>query len=171
MAVTVVETVLLSVHAGRLAFRVLRRRLPRGTHPDELARRLAGFGPDDGGLLHSTSWRFDGGVVVLTYAALPDPTPAGATPVDLARPTPYPVDPLAPGRVHLTVHDIAVHACRHLAFLRRTDPLVASGAVGGADQHGADGQPELWDAIDPYEPALAGALPAGRAPGGTTVLT
>jgi hypothetical protein len=163
MAVTVVETVLLSVNpAGRLAFRVLARRLPRGTHPDALARRLAGLGPDDGGLLHSTSWRFDAGNVVLTYAALPDPTPEGATPLDLARPTPYPVDPLAPGRVHLTAHDIAVHACRHLSYLRRTDPLVASAAHGRA---------ELWEAIDPYEPGLAGALSAGRASWGTTVLT
>jgi hypothetical protein len=169
MAITVVETVLLSVNANRLAFRVLRRRLPRGTHPDELARRLAGLGPDDGGLLHSTSWRFDG-AVVLTYAALPDPTPEGATPLDLARPTPYPVDPLAPGRIHLTAHDIAVHACRHLSFLRRTDPLVASAAIGGADHHGADGQPELWNAIDPYEPGLAGAL-GGPGSWGTTVLT
>jgi len=160
MAVTVVETVLFSVQAGRLAFRVRRKRLSGGDHPDALARRLAGLdrASDRAGLLHSTSWRFEGGVVVLTYAAVPDPTPIGASPLDPERGAPYPMDPLAPGAVRLTPHDVAGHAGRHLSYLRRTDPLVA---------RAADGQVELWDAIGRYEPALAGAL--GGAP--ITVLT
>jgi len=156
MAVTVVETVLFSVQAGRPAFRVRRQRLARGVHPDALARRLAGL--NDAGLLHSTSWRFEGGAVVLTYAAVPDPTPIGATPLDPERGAPYPMDPLAPGAVRLTAHDVAVHALRHLSYLRRSDPLVA---------RGIHGQAELWEAIGRYEPALAGAL--GGVP--ITVLT
>jgi hypothetical protein len=110
------------------------------------------------GLLHSTSWRFEGGAVVLTYAAVPDPSPGGATPLDPERGVPYPMDPLAPGAVLLTAHDVAVHAGRHLSYLRRTDPLVARAARERV---------ELWDAIGRYEPALAGAL--GGAP--ITVLT
>jgi hypothetical protein len=156
MAVTVVETVLFSVQAGGLAFRVRRKRLTGGGHPDALARRLAGL--DRAGLLHSTSWRFEGGAVVLTYAAVPDPTPIDATPLERERGAPYPMDPLAPGAVRLTAHDVARHAIRHLSYLRRTDPLVA-----GAAQE----QAELWEVIGRHEPALAGAL--GGAP--ITVLT
>jgi hypothetical protein len=164
MAVTVVEAVLFSVPAGRLAFRVRRKRLARGEHPDTLARRLAGLDGAGGGagrgagLLHSTSWRFEDGAVVLTYAAVPDPAPFGAVLLDRERAVPYPMDPLAPGAVPLTAHDVAVHAGRHLSYLRRTDPLVA---------RAADRQAELWDAIGEFEPALAGAL--GGVP--ITVLT
>jgi hypothetical protein len=173
MAITVVETVLFSVQAGRLAFRVRRQRLAGGGHPDALARRLAGL--DNAGLLHSTSWRFEGGAVVLTYAAVPDPTPIGATALEPERGAPYPMDPLAPGGVRLTAHDVAVHALRHLSYLRRTDPLVARASIGGADQQSTvggadqrgDGPAELWEAIGRYEPALAGAL-GGRP---ITVLT
>jgi hypothetical protein len=160
MAVTVVETVLFSVQAGRLAFRVRRKRLAGGGHPDALARRLAGLdrAGEPTGLLHSTSWRFEGGAVVLTYAAVPDPSPIGATALEPERAAPYPMDPLAPGAVHLTAHDVAAHALRHLSYLRRTDPLVAVAARE---------QAELWEAIGRHEPALAGAL--GGVP--ITVLT
>ncbi len=41
----------------------------------------------------------------------------------------------------------AVHAVRHLAYLRRTDPLVAATATAA---------PELWSRIDELDPALAG---------------
>jgi hypothetical protein len=173
MAVTVVETVLFSVQAGRLAFRVRRERLARriawphvrfarsplgrrlDDHPDALARRLAGL--ERAGLLHSTSWRFEDGAVVLTYAAVPDPAPLGATPLEPERGVPYPMDPLAPGAVRLTGHDVAAHAARHLSYLRRTDPLVAE----------TDAPADLWEAIGRCEPALAGVL--GGAP--ITVLT
>ena len=123
MAVTVVETVLFSVQAGRLAFRVRRKRLT--ARPSRCARPPAGRARAGPALLHSTSWRFEGGAVVLTYAAVPDPTPIGATPLERERGAPYPMDPLAPGAVRLTAHDVAVHAVRHLSYLRRTDPLVA----------------------------------------------
>ena len=70
----VVELILLSAHDGRLRYRSLQRALPDGVHPDVMARDLAGFGgdrADPARLLHSTSWRFAAGSVVLTYAALP----------------------------------------------------------------------------------------------------
>jgi hypothetical protein len=160
MAVTVVETVLFSVQADRLAFRVRRGRLTRGEHPDALARRLAGLDRDGpAGLLHSTSWRFERGAVMLTYAAVPDPAPTGAAALDPQRGAPYPIDPLAPGALRLTAHDVAVHAGRHLSYLRRTDPLVGRAAAAG--------DVALWEAIGRFEPALAGAL--GGVP--ITVLT
>jgi hypothetical protein len=148
----VIETVLLSVRLGELHYRVRSRDLPDGAHPDALARELAGFAPwspDPARLLHSTSWRFEGGSVVLTYAALPDPQPAQASPIDPARPAPYAADPLAPALDGVGVHDAAVHACRHLAYLRQTDPVVAL-AAGAA--------PELWESIGVLHPAVAGLL-------------
>jgi hypothetical protein len=95
---------------------------------------------------------------VLTYVALPDPRPAGAVPL-------FPVDPSAgtdpsastdPLRPCLSTVDrasVAAHACRHLAFLGRTDPLVR--AV-------ADRLPELWPLVDRFEPDVAGVLTVSR---------
>jgi len=149
-----VETVLLSARSGRLCHRTRALRLCDGEHPDAVARRLAGFdrpGPaDPARLLHSTSWRYEDTGVVLTYVALPDPAPdsglrPAAEPVPLR--APYATDPLAPALAGLTAGDVAVHAVRHLAYLRRTDPLVAATASAA---------PELWALIDELDPALAG---------------
>jgi hypothetical protein len=152
MTSTVIETVLLSAHAGQLRYRVRTEQLPDGTHPDALARALTGFDldhVDPARLLHSTSWRFDGGAVVLTYAALPDPDPATALPLKPDQTLPYAVDPLAPSLDRLSVHDVAVHACRHLAYLRQTDPVVSLTA---------DEAPELWQLIGGLSPTMAGLV-------------
>jgi hypothetical protein len=148
----VVETILLSVRQGELHYRTRQQPLPDGAHPDALARDLAGFADHSTNaarLLHSTSWRFAGGSVVLTYAGLPDPLPAPAVPLDLRQPLPYAADPLAPTLDHLTVHEVAVHACRHLAYLQRADPVVALTA---------DAAPQLWELIADFSPAVAGLL-------------
>lgn len=146
---TVVETVLLSAGHGQLWFRV--QRADRGgADPDAVARRLAGLGPSDpAGLLHSTSWRFDAGRIVLTYVALPDPAPGPCL-----RPVPLLVKassagPLAPSPGSVSVDDVAAHACRHLAYLRHTDPVVADRSVAA---------PQLWALIDEFVPAVAGLL-------------
>jgi len=143
---TVVETILLSALGDELRFRTRRQALPSGAHPDAVARSLTGL---TGGLLHSTSWRFAGGSVILTYAGLPDPEPADALPLDPWRPLPYAVDPLAPALDHVSAEDVAAHACRHLAYLRRTDPVVALAS---------DDAPLLWDLIAGLAPAMAGLL-------------
>ncbi len=143
----VVEAVLLSAVAGKLHYRVRSAELPDGGHPDALARDLTGLTVE--GLLHSTSWRFDRGAVVLTYAALPDPQPLGSQPLDATRPTPYAIDPLAPALDGVSPHDAAVHAGRHLAYLRQTDPVVALAAACA---------PELWDLIGELCPTVAGLL-------------
>ncbi|MFY1692871.1 hypothetical protein [Plantactinospora sp. WMMB782] len=154
-----VETILLSAVSGELRFRVRTGALTEGEHPDGVARDLAGLsrrGPDV--LLHSTSWRFQNTGIVLTYVALPDPHPKAdqSTPVE-----PLPVvsqeDPLAPTPAIVRLVDVAVHACRHLAFLRHTDPLVAARA---------DELPDLWRHISRFSPAVAGLLspPSSRQP-------
>ncbi|MEJ3746155.1 hypothetical protein WEI85_23060 [Actinomycetes bacterium KLBMP 9797] len=140
-----VETVLLSARGGQLCFRTARRPLGIGEHPDACARSLAGL--TEGALLHSSSWRYAEGGIVLTYVALPDPDGAAAV---LPVPDLPPVrgsDPLTPSPPVVRPVDVAVHACRHLAFLRHTDPTVAANAAT-----------ELWDLIDVFTPAVAGLL-------------
>jgi hypothetical protein len=147
-----VETVLLRAERGELRYRMRTREIPDGAHPDPVARDLAGFSgtrTDPARLLHSTSWRFVAGRVVLTYAALPDPEPAATHLIDPDRALPYAPDPLSPALPAIRPHDVAVHACRHLAYLRRTDPVVALTAQGA---------PDLWELIGTLRPALAGAL-------------
>jgi hypothetical protein len=148
-----VETVLLGHVGPYLTYRTARAELIDRDHPDALARALVGFDTDSrvaGGLLHSTSWRFAADCVVLTYAGLPDPNPLAACRLDphagIARST----DELAPspGTIHL--EHVATHACRHLVFLRATDPLVATQA---------DRLPDLWALIDAHRPSVAGRLP------------
>jgi hypothetical protein len=148
---TVVEVVLLSATvAGALRYRMRTRTLAGRRHPDDVARDLAGLAGDPTGLLHSTSWRFHRNRVVLTYAALPDPDPdqAGAAPVRAEGATTS-GDPLAPTPARITADDVAVHACRHLAYLRHTDPVVAGRAAAA---------PDLWSCLERFTPTVAGLL-------------
>ncbi|GAA4167700.1 hypothetical protein GCM10022251_57320 [Phytohabitans flavus] len=142
-----VETVLLSARDGELCFRTVARPLGGGQHPDACARSLAGPGV---GLLHSTSWRFAEGGIVLTYVGLPDPDEAAQVQPVLDLPAVRGADPLTPSPPVVRQVDVAAHACRHLAFLRHTDPQVAGTVAGAA---------EVWDLIDVFTPAVAGLLP------------
>lgn len=147
---TLVEVVLLSVGAAPAALRYRARAaaLAGGRHPDEVARDLSGLDVDPAGLLHSTSWRFQHDRVVLTYAALPDPDPRGAVPVPVDGGAAS-ADPLAPAPARIQLGDVAAHACRHLAYLRLTDPLVAEQA---------EAAPDLWRLIADFTPTVAGLL-------------
>jgi hypothetical protein len=49
----------------------------------------------------------------------------------------------------VSTDDVAAHACRHLAYLRHTDPIV---------ERRARAAPELWAFIDEFAPAVAGLL-------------
>ncbi|MFI5938194.1 hypothetical protein [Actinoplanes sp. NPDC051494] len=144
----VVETFVLGSVDAQVTYRAARRGLSGGEHPDAAARELAGVGPD--GLLHSTSWRFAEGRIVLTYAALPDPEPWTATVLRGAgRPPAAGADPLTPSPERVGDADVVAHACRHLAFLHGTDPVVAA----TAEQH-----PALWELLDAHRPTVAGAF-------------
>lgn len=145
---TLVETVLLSARSGQLCFRTASRALGVGRHPDACARSLAG---PKVGLLHSTSWRYTDGGIVLTYAALPDPDPQAPTEPVPDLPPVHGADPLAPSPAVVRPVDVAAHACRHLAFLRHTDPVIAEAAHRASQ--------DLWDLIDVFTPAVAGMFP------------
>ncbi|MBB5867728.1 hypothetical protein F4553_001107 [Allocatelliglobosispora scoriae] len=146
----IVEVVLLSEHDGTLRYRSHSDALGTGTHPDAVARHLSGLQPGmPGGLLHSTSWRYDDGGLILTYAALPDPHPELATtalPVDAMVTC---EDPLVPSPAVIDLDAVAAHACRHLALLHATDPVVRAAA---------DEARPLWDVIVKLPPGPAGGL-------------
>lgn len=168
-AAVAVETLLLGARDGRLTCRVFRQDLSGSEHPDAAALRLAGFadggrreggggeggggegegggGGGGGGILHSTSWRFAAGQIVLTYAALPDPDPRGAAVVEPALAPAGGGDPLVPSPPRVEQAEVVEHACRHLAFLRRTDPIVA---LASAEQY------RIWALLDAYRPDVAG---------------
>lgn len=121
----------------RLRLVTTARTLDPGTDPVAAARDEA-----DALLVHSTSWRYADGAVVLTFALLlPDAdwhAHAGAVELSVA---------------DLEELPVACHAVRHLHFLHRIDPEV--GAVQGADG--------FWgfarQVVTHHYPAVAGLLP------------
>jgi hypothetical protein len=50
---------------------------------------------------------------------------------------------------HVRPVDVAVHACRHLAYLRYTDDLIAACA---------EAAPNLWDHLGRFTPAVAASI-------------
>jgi hypothetical protein len=121
---------------GSLGHRWVRGALPTNIEPDARAVELVGC---EHGLCHSTSWRHEGrGVLVLTYAAVPDPaTDLAAEPLGsplvvsgggALRPTPSDLD---------AAH-VAAHAVRHLADLAERDPVV---------RELVRDDPQLWAAV------------------------
>ncbi|GIF58030.1 hypothetical protein Air01nite_41250 [Asanoa iriomotensis] len=138
-------------------FRVHSAPLRDDGHPDALARDLAGLTAHVDGapgpvLLHSTSWRFAAGQLVVTYAAAPDLLPDETRQPVHSDAVVGSGDRLAPSPLTVPLVAVAAHACRHLAFLLHTDPSVAVVA---------DGQPQLWAQIDRFRPAGAGLLASG----------
>ncbi|MEV0131766.1 hypothetical protein AB0H83_25305 [Dactylosporangium sp. NPDC050688] len=147
----IVETLLIGMHGGRLTYRVAERMLGDEEHPDAAALRLTGFddGTVAGRVLHSTSWRFANGRIVLTYAALPDPDPGTALVFTAPEVLAAGGGPLSPAPAQIGAADVVAHACRHLALLSRTDPVIAAAAVS---------YPQLWALLDAHRPDVAGLL-------------
>ncbi|MGW1058759.1 hypothetical protein [Micromonospora rubida] len=151
----VVEVLLISADQDGLRFRPLSAPL-RDEPPDVVARSLAELPPGSlDGLLHSTSWRFVDGRLTVTYVALPDPRPGSATTPVAPTPVLGSEDSLAPTPAEIRPVDVAVHACRHLAFLRHTDPTVAAVAAAA---------PMTWALITEFTPAVAGMLTSDATP-------
>jgi hypothetical protein len=143
-----VEVVLLSECGGVLRYRARREALGRGVHPDDLAVGLTGLTLcTPGAFLHSTSWRYEDGMLVLSYVALPDQVPLATRPVNVDAMV-VSNSPLVPSPCAVELDAVAAHACRHLALLPTTDPVAVEAAAAA---------PQLW--------ALIGKLPAGDAGG------
>ena len=147
--VAVEVIVLRAAPAGGLAYRRQVSALAPDGDPDGAASSLAGGVPAVG-LLHSTSWRRDPAWgLLLTYVALPDQQDTnGAVPLDRLA-VAVGCDARTPSPPAVTVDEVAAHAIRHLALLRRTDSAVA-GALAG--------HPALDTAISAADPLPAGQL-------------
>ncbi|MFB7299240.1 hypothetical protein [Streptomyces rubiginosohelvolus] len=111
------------------AYRRLITALGRGVSPDRAARRVAALGEHDQlHMAHSTSWRATrDGCIVLTYLVHPDPDPDRpgiplTEPHRIARSS----RPGHPAPPDLEIAHVVAHAVRHLAFLERTDRVVAT---------------------------------------------
>ena len=80
-------------------------------------------------IVHSTSWRYEGGRIVLTYVVVVDPP--GLLPPDSLELAPIERSELARGAAtappdSITVNAVLEHAVRHLAWLNREDPAIAA---------------------------------------------
>lgn len=121
-----------------------------GQHPDDVAldndRQPI--------LMHSTSWRYDDGGIVLTYACVIPGVPRGLVKIDTdlivtSR------DALHPTPVMVHGHHVAAHAIEHLVHLVRHDPVVAR----AAREH-----PRIFGALV----SAAGGLHRGQHPSAAT---
>ncbi len=149
-----IEVVLLSVSDDtQLRWRVACGDLPAGCRPDARARELAGLGADvpTATVVHSTSWRPTPDGLILTYAVLPDPDPAGGTvravPADAT--VVCSADAAAPTPAVVAVEHVLAHALRHLSLVARTSPAVVAAAAA---------HPLLWHAVVARTPDVAGQL-------------
>jgi len=145
-----VEVVLLSELEGALRYRTRRDRLEGDLHPDDLAFALAGLTVcTTGALLHSTSWRHERDTLVLTYVALPDPSPLPDSRMVIADAMVVSNSPLVPSPYSVGLDAVATHACRYLALLLTSDPVVIEAAADA---------PRLWALIRKISAGPAGAF-------------
>lgn len=102
-----------------------------GEHPLDTVRRIVGSAIDGVLLVHSTSWRYERGAVVLTFVVVIDPDAVGAmdaTPVvraALARSSSH-AAPEVIGRLQVLEHGL-----RHLAWLAKEDAVVGAALDDG----------------------------------------
>ena len=80
-------------------------------------------------IVHSTSWRYEDGRIVLTYVVVVEPP--GLLPPDSLELAPIKRSDLARGAAtappdSITVNAVLEHAVRHLAWLNREDPAIAA---------------------------------------------
>lgn len=144
-----VEVLIVGARDAAVHYRRACAPLSRDTHPDAVAADLAGSPLT---ILHSTSWRFEAGAVVLTYAAVLDGVADPDSVPLVSRTVTSSGDPAAPSPAVVPVDAVAVHALRHLAWLRERDEVAATALVS---------VPALWAALDDFTPAPAGEHFAG----------
>ena len=107
--------------------------ISRSAEPSQTVLEVVAWYPLAPRVVHSTSWRYEEGRIVLTYVVVVDPPqdlPQGSlelVPVqrsDLVR-----GDSMAPPE-SITVEAVLEHAVRHLAWLSRDDPAIATVLAG-----------------------------------------
>ncbi|MGH8905477.1 MAG: hypothetical protein ACRD0K_02935 [Egibacteraceae bacterium] len=133
---------------------------PPGLHPTTvvaaaLARALGAAYDSSGTLVHSTSWRFDDGRLILTFLALLPVAssltcPPGFSLVEVS-PHAMPAEPSV-----ISVAQVVAHGLRHFALLRLTDPQIAGTLADQWHQALAGWAPLPAGLLDHYG-VLAGA--------------
>lgn len=143
-----VELIAARFEGDRLRYLVGREACAIGTDPDETARTgTAGLFP---GIplrrivVHSTSWRYEQGTLLLTYLAYSDELPFDDLPHVLPR------DAKAVGT---GVAAVVAHAIGHLAFLARQEPDKYRHALSS----------ETFAHLAKVEPEVAGRIYGERA--------
>lgn len=135
-----VETFGLRLENGALRARVVRS--PLSGDPDGCAATAIGLRPGDSSsaVLHSTSWRWTDGRVVLTYLCCPDPQPfiAGSVVIP-AHGHPAGVDPARPGSSDPSQQQVLHHGIDHLAWLADHHLQLV--------EHSRSAHPLLWDRV------------------------
>ena len=101
--------------------------LPVSARPGDVVIETLGWFGLAPRVVHSTSWRHEGGRLVLTYVAVVEP-PSSVPPdalqrVDVARADLARGDATAPPR-EIGVLQVIEHALRHLSWLVRDDPAI-----------------------------------------------
>jgi hypothetical protein len=150
--VRVLAEVLFARIAGRdLRFQVARLDLERSRRdPDTNVREFADARlgePDALRVVHSTSWRYERGRIVLSYLVYSDRlAPPGRSRRARVDALPSPEEPARDARDRDRA--VASHALRHLAFLVAEDP----------DQYRAKLSADTVRALRPLKPAAAGRV-------------
>jgi hypothetical protein len=123
-----------------------------GEHPLDTVRRIVVGVLDDVLLVHSTSWRYEDGAVVLSFVVVIDPAGLGAmdaAPVvraDLARNSPQ----AAPDAIGYD--QVVEHGLRHLAWLAKEDDVVRTTLDDGWHALLADYVPEPFQQLESADP-------------------
>ena len=135
-----VLTLALDRNTGGFTWTTTHFPLPDGRDPDdvawELARHVGGAAP----VCHSTSWRWDGARLVLTYTTVsPLPPTPEFMPLDGAAVVTS-ADPTHPSPRSLHGHHVAAHALQHLSDLARRDPFIRSATMAPDAQ-------TIWEAL------------------------
>lgn len=127
----------------------LRVGLPRSAKPGEVVVEVMKGYPLVPRVVHSTSWRYEDGRVILTYVAVVEPPgelPAGSlTAVTVRRAEIARGDAMAPPQA-IGVAAVLEHALRHLSWLVHDDPAIAA-SLGGWTKILAGYQPEPFRAL------------------------
>ncbi len=143
-----VELIAARLQGDRLRYLVDRQACAIGLDPDETARaataELFPAVPLRRFVVHSTSWRYERGCLLLTYLAYSDELPFEELPQVLPR------DADAVGK---GIPSVAAHAIRHLAFLSSQEP----------DKYGHAISPETLAHLARIEPDVAGHIYRERA--------
>jgi hypothetical protein len=138
-----VELITARFEGDRLRYEVGRQACAAGIDPDDTARAATAWRfpavPLRRVVVHSTSWRYEHGTLVLTYLAYSDELPFDGLPQILPRET---------EAVGADVASVVAHAIRHLAFLSRQEPEKYARALS----------PETLGHLSRIDPEVAGRI-------------